>query len=141
MSTQSKARVMLGKRPETFTSLVSALLPEGGEGTIQMVYRYRTRTEFGELLDKRMAEARAADARADAERSPDAPPPEVSAGELQTRTRDATAQHILEIAAGWNLPEPFDLEHVTQLADELPGMARAIVDRYREAIVEGRLGN
>lgn len=145
MATSNKARVTLGKRPETFSALVSALLPEGGEGTIEVTYRYRTRTELGALIDKRQADAEAADARSAAaaeaakKRGEVAPPQ--TAADLQKMMRDVMATHILEIATGWNLPEPFDLQHVTQLCDELPGMARAIVDRYRDAIVEGRLGN
>lgn len=145
MATANRARVTLGKRPETFTAFVSALLPEGGEGTIEVTYRYRTRSEFGALLDKRQADAEAFDARAAAEakaaRDRGEQVPEKTAGDLHNMMRDAMATHILEIATGWNLPEPFDLQHVTQLCDELPGMARAIVDRYRDAIVEGRLGN
>lgn len=136
MSTTAKARITLGKRPDSFKLFVSALLPEGGEGTIEVTYRYRTRSEFGQLLDKRHADAQAADARATAEGAP-----EKTAGEMHALMRDAMADHILEIAMDWNLPEPFDLAHVTQLADEFPGLARAIIDRYRDAIVEGRLGN
>ena len=141
MSTTTKARVTLGKRPETFTAFVSALLPEGGEGTIEVTYRYRTRKEFGELLDQRMAQAEAADAERQADLAAGKDVPALTAGDVQQSMVCATVDHILEIATGWNLPEPFEREHVTQLADELPGLARAIIDRYREAIVEGRLGN
>lgn len=141
----TKARVTLGKRPESFNATVSAPLPEGGEGLIEVSYRYRTRTEYGQLLDQRMQEAREADAvqeaaeKTAADRGQALPP--FSAGDAEARKRDATARHVLDIATGWGLPEPFDLEHVTQLCDELPGMAAAIVDHYRQAIVEGRRGN
>ena len=59
----------------------------------------------------------------------------------QQATVAATAGYIMEIVDGWNLDEPFDLEAVTQLCDELPGMAAAIVDDYRAAVLEGRRGN
>jgi len=132
----NKARVVLGKRPATIRRTVTADLPEGGEGMIEVDFRYRTRQEYGKLLDDRMAAAQSVDgARAEAGDGP------LTAGELQAVSVKATAEHILDIATGWSLPEPFDLEHVVQLCDELPGMATAIVDEYRMAIIEGRRGN
>ena len=142
----TKARVVLGKRPATIRRTVTAPLPEGGEGMIEMDFRYRTRQEYGQLLDSRMAAAKSADAdraaaSAAAVEAGDAVLPSLTAGELQALSVKATAEHILDIATGWGLPEPFDLEHVSQLCDELPGLASAIVDDYRTAIVEGRRGN
>jgi hypothetical protein len=36
---------------------------------------------------------------------------------------------------------PFSRAAVEQLCDELPGAAQDIMDAYRAAVVEGRLGN
>lgn len=155
MASTTKARVTLGKRPDTIHRTVSAQLPEGGEVMLGIDYKNRTRTQYGELLDSRMKEAQQADEakRAEAEayevrrraqRMEDEPLPPLpgpSSAETQRITRDATARHILDIATGWDLPEPFDLDNVTQLCDELPGLASAIVDDYRVAIIEGRRGN
>ena len=143
MSTNPKRpTIVLGRRPEAIKATVMAALPDGTEGAIEMTYRYRTRTEFGELIDQRMEEARKADQVLQADGGgDDAPPPPFSVAELQSRTLQATTQHILDIATGWGLPEPFDAAHVQQLCNELPGMASAIVERYRAVILEGRLGN
>lgn len=142
MATATKARVVLGKRPATIRRTVSAELPEGGEGMLEVEYRYRTREEYGQLLDARMVQAKNADhdRQASAEKDGQQLAP-LTAGELQALSVKATAEHILDIATGWVLPEPFDLEHVKQLCNELPGMASAIVDEYRMAIIEGRRGN
>lgn len=146
MATTAKARVTLGKRPDKLRRTVTGPMPDGSEGLIEIDFKYRTRVEYGQLLDQRMAEARATDEAAAAAVdiaavSAQPPVPASWAADAQRRSRDATAAHIIDIASGWGLPEPFDLEHVTQLCDELPGMAAAIVDDYRAAILEGRRGN
>ena len=145
------AKITLGKRPATIVRTVKAPLLDGTEGSMQVHYRYRTRQEWGELIDRRTAEARERNAaREEADRTArslqqlkDEPIPDTpfSVATLQAETVAATAGYIMEIVDGWNLDEPFDLEAVTQLCDELPGMAQAIVDDYRAAITEGRLGN
>lgn len=142
----TKARVILGARPKTIRRTVTAPLPEGGDCMIDIDFTYRTRSEYGQLLDDRMSAAKAADAAREAAMAAaladsGQPLPPLSSAEIQRLGRDATAAHILDIASGWGLPDPFDLEHVTQLCDELPGVAGAIVDEYRLAIIEGRRGN
>lgn len=133
------AKITLGKRPLNFKHTVKAQLPEGGEGSIEMLYKYRTRTEFGQFIDARLKDARdkdAADEQATAE-----PAAAFSLTDVQTKTRDVNAAYIMDIADGWNIDQPFNLSTVTQLCDELPGLAQQIINDYRAAIIEGRLGN
>lgn len=137
------AKITLGKRPLNFKHTVKAQLPEGGEGSIEMLYKYRTRTEFGAFIDARLKDARdkdAADAVAD-EQATAEPAAAFSLTDVQTKTRDGNAAYIMDIADGWNIDQPFNLSTVTQLCDELPGLAQQIINDYRAAIVEGRLGN
>ena len=47
----------------------------------------------------------------------------------------------LKIANGWDLEDEFNLDNALKLCDELPAAATAIMQTYRAAIVEGRLGN
>jgi hypothetical protein len=62
-------------------------------------------------------------------------------------TRDTNADYILKIAEGWNLtddegaPLEFNRANVAQMCDELPGVAMEIINVYRMAVSEGRLGN
>jgi hypothetical protein len=52
------AKIVLGSRPKNFKSLVTIPMLEGGEGTIEVSYIYRTRTEFGKLIDGLMDDAK-----------------------------------------------------------------------------------
>ena len=130
------AKIRLGSRPQHITRTITATMPDGTAGTIEARYRYRTRVEFGELIDARMAEARAA-----AEAGQPTADRAFSVADQQRQSRDANAAYLLDILDGWNLDEPLTLETAQQLCDEAPGMAQAIIDGYREAVVEGRLGN
>ncbi len=142
-----KAKVRLGVRPAQVVRVVEVSLPDGSPAAVEVKYRYRTRSEFGALLDQRIADARAADAAAAQARAESAGADGASAADPyseaahQQRVRDAMAQHILDIAQGWNLDVPFGPDAVAQLCDELPGAAQAIIDTYRAAIIEGRRGN
>lgn len=130
------AKIKLGTRPSTFRHTVKVQLHEGQTGEVQMVYRYRTRTEFGAFVDNLIKTA-------------GAPPPASQADEdvafslrlALERTRDTNADYILQIAESWNLDEEFSRPNIVQLCDELPGVAIAIIDAYRVALTEGRLGN
>lgn len=136
----TKPKVVLGQRPTHVTLVVDVTLPDGRAAAIEMRYVYRTRSEYGALVDKRMAEARAQEQQLQSQRQ---------AGEIlpyselqhQAAVRDTQAQHICDIADGWNLDRAFDLEAVRELCDELPGAAQAIIDRYQLALIEGRRGN
>jgi hypothetical protein len=135
------AKIKLGARPKTFKHTIKVALPEGGDGEVQMVYRYRTRTEFGAFLDELFADAKVS-AKSQME--------EDVVQSLKTAlatTRDTNADYILKIAEGWNLtdddgdPLEFNRANVAQMCDELPGVAMEIINVYRMAVSEGRLGN
>lgn len=130
------AKIKLGARPKTFTHTVTVPMPEGGTASVQMLLRYRTRSEFGAFVDNLVATARTQ------------PPADQSAEavlfslqQALEQTRDTNAEYILQIAEGWNLDEEFNLPNVRQFCDELPGAAMAVIEAYRAALTEGRLGN
>jgi hypothetical protein len=145
------AKIRLGNRPETITFTVKAALPDGTVGQIKATYRYRTREEFGAMIDERLAAARAQDAAAEnayrlmVESLPpgaEVPPrPNTSVGDMQRRACAANADYLDDILVGWDLDEPLTLPNITQLCGELPAMAQALMDSYRAACVEGQLGN
>lgn len=129
-------KIKLGARPKTFTHTISVPMPEGGHASVQMVYVYRTRTEFGAFVDALLKTAGTA--------PPASQAPEDVAFSLHQAlqaTRDTNADYILQIAEGWNLDEDFNRANLVQLCDELPGAAMAIIEHYRAALTEGRLGN
>lgn len=127
------ATVKLGQRPKTFKPVIVTFpMPEGGEGSIEITYHYRTRREFGELIDSLREAAGEAEG---------AGQEEFSMHALMEKTRDKNAEYLQKCIAGWNLDVAPDIESLRQLCDELPAAASAIMDKYRAAAMEGRLGN
>lgn len=126
------AKVSLGKRPKSFKKTVTFPMLEGGNGSIECTFKYRTRNEFGVFIDKLM-DAAGAQPKPDGEK--------FSMAELMEKTAGSNADYILEVLDGWNLDEDLSKPNVQQLADELPAAVNAIMEIYRVAVTEGRLGN
>jgi len=129
------AKVILGKRPKNFKTKVQFPMLEGEDGVIEVSYIYRTKTEFGALIDDLLTEAGVEPAGVDAESQ------KFSLQEAMRRTKEANADYLMKVIDGWNLDEPFSRDTVAQLCDEVPAAAMAIMNQYRAAITEGRLGN
>lgn len=123
------ASIKLGARPKSFKRVVTFPLVEGGEGAVEVSFKYRTRTEFGKFIDSIVSDAQAQGDQ------------QFSMADLMERTRDKNAAYLMDVIDGWNLDEPLTRATVEQLCDELPGAATEIMDAYRKATVEGRLGN
>lgn len=129
------AKIQLGKRPKNFPKTITVPMPEGGDGTVKMSYIYRTRSEFGAFVDGLFNSAGVTPAsQADED-------VKFSLQEALEKTRDTNADYILQIADGWNLDVDFNRANVAQLCDELPGAAMEIINTYRQATTEGKLGN
>lgn len=126
------AKVTLGKRPKSFKKTVTFPMIEGGTGSIECTYKYRTRSEFGLFIDLLM-EAAGAKPKDDGEK--------FSMADLMEKTAGSNADYILEVLEGWNLDEDLNKANAQQLADELPAAAAAIMETYRIAVTEGRSGN
>jgi hypothetical protein len=139
------AKIILGKRPETFPHTVTCLMVDGSEGSIGVTYKYRTREEFGEFADGIKAEAEArvtADVdriKALAEKGERIEP--MTQSEILARETAFNVDYIMGCVTGWDLDEAFDRAAVVQLANEVPASIPAIIGDYRDAIVTGRLGN
>lgn len=122
------AKIKLGNRPKNFKREVSFPMLDGTQGTIECSFKYRTRTEFGAFLDKVFADA--------GETSP-----QFAMAELMEKTRDKNADYLIQVLDGWNLDEELSQANLQQLADECPGAVNAVMEAYRAAILDGRLGN
>lgn len=125
------AKIKLGQRPETFKHTVKFKMLDGSDGAIEVEYLYRTRKEFGAFIDEIFAKSKE-------ERPADE---DFSWAALMDKTGTANADYVMKAVKGWNLDEDFNQENVQQLADELPAAITAIMDSYREAVTQGRLGN
>jgi hypothetical protein len=138
-------KIKLGSRPKSFSRVVKFPMVEGGEGCMEVQFRYRTRSELAALTDEIQS---AAKAQADADFA--AMKAKLDNGEtaetlkqVDILDRDISLQvdYVLQAVDGWNLDEKFDRGAVEQLANELPAAISAIIENYRKAINEGRLGN
>jgi hypothetical protein len=154
------AKVILGARPKTFTPIrVKFPMPDGDEGVITVTFKYRTRVEFGEMLDAIVNAAPAetfaapvepvaakpvrgkkAAAPAAVAVDPVAPFRVAMAGMYGTAC-DRNAEHLMLSVEAWDLDQPLSEKTLRQLADELPGACVAIMTAYNGACTEGRLGN
>jgi Phage tail assembly chaperone len=121
-------KIVLGKRPKNFKSVVTCPTPEGDQLSIECSFVYRTKREFGALLDEMFGQGAKSDE--------DASMKAALEGSIELQ-----AKWIMKCMDGWNLDVEFSRESVEQLCDEFPAHALAIITRYRETIVDGRLGN
>ncbi len=138
------AKIVLGKRPETFKRIVSVPMLDGSKGTIECTFRYRTRKEFGQLVDEIRTEAEKAGSQAAAAAAAADEGAEAKRWSLHDhfdKLVGTNAEYLLKILVSWNLDEELNQGVLEQLADELPAAFEAIVAAYRDAIVEGKLGN
>lgn len=123
-------KIKLGNRPKSFKQIVTFPLLEGGEGAIEVSFKYRTRTEFGAFIDGIFEAAKQEQVSG-----------EFRMSDLMEKTRDKNAAYLLDVIDGWNLDEPLSRETAEQLCDEIPAAAAEIMEAYRTAIVEGRAKN
>lgn len=142
----TKSNVVLGKRPKSFKRIVEFPMLDGSKGAIECVFKYRTRKEFGAYIDERtkaakdlVESANAAAAEAAFDKAEDAKP--FSVAEFYEQEVSKGADYLAGVLEGWNLDHEFGRDALEQLCDEIPAAASAIVDAYRAAVLEGRLGN
>lgn len=142
----TKSNVVLGKRLASFKRTVTFPMLDGTDGSIECVFKYRTRKEFGAFIDERTKAATeiveaANAAAAEAAFDKDSQEKPFSVAEFYESEVSKGADYLLDVLEGWNLDHKFDRESLAQLCDELPAAAAEIVNAYRAAILEGRLGN
>lgn len=125
-------KIKLGSTPKFFKKVVTFPMLDGTTGSIECIFKYRTRVDFGLFIDELMDAAKL-------KAKPD--DGEFSMADLMERTAGSNAEYLLKVLDGWNLDEPLSLQTAQQLADEVPGAAKAIMEAYAAAVSEGRMGN
>lgn len=135
------AKIVLGKCPKNFKRTISVQMLDGTTGTVECVFKYRTKKEYGEFIDGITEAARASEKAKETTKVEEAEAKPFSLAEYLEKSVDAGADYILQILEGWNLDVELSKEAVEDLANEFPGAAAAIIETYRTAVTEGRLGN
>lgn len=126
------AKITLGKRPKNFKKVVTFPMLDGTTGRIEVTYKYRTRSEFGLFIDELL------------EKAGDKKPVEgekFSMLELMEKTAGSNADYIMDVVEAWDVDAEFTHDNVQQLSDEIPAAVAAVMETYRTAVTEGRLGN
>lgn len=143
------AKIVLGKTPKNFTHTVSIKMLDGTTGEVECKFKYRTRKQFGEFVDRVNREAREA-GKAELEKAENPAQPAVDSGaevkpfslaEHVSGVLANNSKYMLQILEGWNLEAPLTVESLEQLGDEIPGASAAIINIYRTVISEGIMGN
>lgn len=125
------AKIKLGARPKSFKKTVTFPMLDGTEGTIVCEFKYRTKKEFGQFIDRIFKDAGDDSTVADA----------ATLASVMSKTVDKNADYLAEILDSWDLDEKLSRDNLVQLCDEVPAAAAAVMEAYRIATVEGRLGN
>lgn len=133
------SKITLGNRPKNFKRTVTFPMLDGTEGSIEVLFKYRTKREFGAFVDD--AKAAAGLRLADKTKAEGDDAKEISWQEVHNLGVTANADHLVGIVEGWNLDAEPNRESFEQLANEVPAAATAILEAYSKSIVEGRLGN
>lgn len=126
------AKVVLGKRPESFKHTVKFKMLDGSNGAIEVKYKYRTRKEAGELQDEIRSKAKSGTESIGEERQ---------WSDVVALADEVSADSLMKIVIGWDLDEPLTRASIESLCNELPGAAEAMQADYWAAVLGGRLGN
>jgi len=138
-------KITLGQRPKSFDKTVEFKMLDGSDGCIPVSYRYRSRKELAEMTDEVQSVARAAVAadmeavKAKIEKKEEVEP--MKQIDITDREMSLQVDYIMQAVSGWGLDVKFDRAAVEQLVDEVPAAIPALVEAYRAAINQGRLGN
>lgn len=135
-------KITLGKRPESFRAPVKFPMLDGSEGVIQCEFKYRTKTEFGKFIDAIVEDAKAADEKIGQKTEFSGDLSSVRLTDILDKTVHKNADYLMDVLKGWDV-EGCELtrDNCAMMCDELPGAANAIMEKYRLAVTEGRLGN
>lgn len=126
------AKIVLGTRPGNFSRAVKFPLLEGGEGEILCEFNFRSRSEYAKWIDA---------ATSDMKIEPDAAGVYPTVAEIIGRTVERQTGMLVDALAGWDLAGPVTPENLREVSDVYPAAAVAIIDTYRNACLEGRVGN
>lgn len=125
------SKITLGKRPAHFAPVtVEFPMHDGSTGTIQATFKYRTREEYGAMIDEATNSGKA---------TPDGG--ELTVEAMATAAVHSDAMLTFKSLQAWDLDEPLTFENVYQLANEVPAAVTALLAAYRRLVSEGRLGN
>jgi len=127
------AKITLGKTPKNFKRTITVDLIDGTKGAIEIVFKFRTRKEFGAFLDGIFKDTGVKPETAEEEK--------VLIEQIMSKACGTNANYLLQVIESWDLADDISIETLEQLCDEYPGVANAIMESYRLAVTEGKAKN
>lgn len=126
------AKIVLGQRPEKFSRTVKFPMLDGTDGVIKCEFKYRTKSEYAELVDKLNADGKLAIRE-------DGSIPNLQ--EIIVSGVSTNAWYLSEILVGWDVDAELNQDNLNELANAYPAAATALMEAYRIGCIEGKLGN
>lgn len=130
------AKLQLKVNP-TFEGAVQIPLKDGTKADINFTFRHRGRVALVEFVE------RVRKSREELQPDPEKQEEESAEDRIDRAKRviDFETKIVMEVAEGWNLEEPFNLDEVRYLLNEYFGAAGAIYDCYMEMSQRVATGN
>lgn len=127
------AKVILGKRPEAFTTKVEIPMLDGSTDEVKFEFHTRSRTEHAATMDAHREEVQ--------EKTKVKSGDKFSLEGFVGVHVDADADLILKLAKGWDLDDSFTKENVVRFINDFGGASQRTVEACRLAINEGIVKN
>ena len=128
----------LGKAPVNFKRAVLIDMFDGSQDSIEMTFKYRSRTEYAKLMDDVIFAAKNKNIVSDDKTAADKQDTFLS---LLSEQDELSVDYVLQIAEGWDLSNEFNKATLKEIKNKFPGAIEAIIEAYRVSILEGRLKN
>jgi len=128
------AKFKFGAPPKTFTRIIKFKTVDGASEEFSVTFRYRSRDEFGEFFDEMTAGAKARGVKT---RNGE----EYTMADIMSATNGDHGKYLIRALESWEFEDELNEANALRLANEFPAAASAIMDTYREACLEGKLGN
>lgn len=126
------AKLLLGKRPKHFQPFpVKFVMPDGTPESIEVTYKYRTRSEFAAFLQELF----------DVSGQEQPANGEIDFVALFKKSASRSVDQLFDAIVEWNLDDKLSKETLTTLGDEIPAALAAMLACYSAACSEGKLGN
>ena len=127
------ATIKLGSTPKTFKKFpVKFTMPDGENGAIAAVFKYRTRAGYGEYLNSLFAVS-------ETEKPADGEKLDFVA--LFAKGGEKAVEKLLDAIESWDFDYELTKETLIQMQNEIPASIAAFGETYRNACIEGKLGN
>ena len=126
------AKIILGTTPKTFKRFpVKFKLPDGEDGVINVTFKYKTRSGYGDYLNDLF--------KSSGEEAP-ATNADVDFVALYKKTGAKSAEKLVNAIDSWDFEYPLSADTLAQLNDEIPSALAALAGALQGACTEGKLG-